>query len=44
MVNQVANHTKMNNMNQIGKNTKITESILLLGLFDSLSVGAPNCY
>ena len=44
MVNQVANHTKMNNMNQIGKNTKIAEGIILLGLFHSLSLGAPNCY
>ena len=44
MVNQVANHTKMNNINQIGKNTKITESILLLGLFDSFSLGTLNCY
>ena len=44
MVKQVENHTKMNNMNQIGKNTKITESILLLGLFDSLSLQAPNRY
>ena len=44
MVKQVENHTKMNNMNQIGKNTKITESILLLGLLDSLSLRVPNCY
>ena len=28
MVNQVANHTKMSNMNQIGKNTKINLFIL----------------
>ena len=44
MVNQVAFHTKMNNKNKIGKNTKITESIPLLKLFGSLSLGALNCY